>query len=113
MTSKVIFSSSFWDFQQQGIHVAVPGIAVTMTDMRDIKLNHFNINLPYPYAYNTPKYPSHGLILLEFTRNLFECPLHFLSVKTAHIILENLVTNLHKVGCRSFIIFACMVTRIG
>lgn len=47
-TREVIFSSSLWDFQQQGIHVSVPGTVITVTDMSDVKSNHFNISLPCP-----------------------------------------------------------------
>ena len=48
------------------------------------------------------------MILLDnYLNALF---IFFFPVKTAYIFLENLVINLHKEGCRLFIIFTWMVT---
>lgn len=91
-TRQVIFSSSLWDFQQRGIHMSVPATAIIVTDMSDIKSNHFNINLPCPPCLEHTKWPFSWP---DFTREQFEWSTsspapHLPSGGTTSIFLENL-----------------------
>lgn len=68
----------------------------------DIKLNHFNITLPYPLP-RIYRHPLCHLILLDDYSNVH---FTFFSVKTTYVFLENLIINLYKEECGLFIIFA-------